>query len=323
MGVKFLEDEIGWIKDTGNMERESYLRAHRKGRGSQIGQLKRNQIFDLFIDFQKYLERGKKLDWAELPHLEIEGIDGGSIIPDRYDAILIDEAQDFAPVWIKLVNHLMNPASGFLFLADDPAQSIYRFHSWREKGIEVVGRTRWLRIPYRNTYEIYQAAYQLIASDEKLLRSLKEEGIMVEPDLSSAVMRHGAKPLIQRYASEADEMRNTRECINQLLQDGVKPGQIAVLHRYKKSLERFEVSLRGTDVINETFHRLKGLEFEAVFLCQLQNTHLRNGGEELQSAERRLAYMAMTRARTQLYMGYVGKLPQIYNGIMNYVDHII
>jgi superfamily I DNA/RNA helicase len=76
-------------------------------------------------------------------------------------------------------------------------------------------------------------------------------------------------------------------------------------------------------VINETFRRLKGLEFEAVFLCQLQFTYLRNGGEELQSAERRLAYMAMTRARTQLYMGYVGKLPQLYNGIMKYVDYII
>jgi hypothetical protein len=44
-----------------------------------------------------------------------------------------------------------------LFLADDPMQSIYRYYSWREKGVPVAGRTRWLRIPYRNTREIYQA----------------------------------------------------------------------------------------------------------------------------------------------------------------------
>lgn len=305
------------------MDRESYLRAQRKGRGSQIGQLKRTQILELFLDYQKYLESEEKLDWAELPHGMIKGIDSGKITPDQYDAVLIDEAQDFAPVWIKLVNRLLKPDSGILFLADDPAQSIYRFHSWREKGIEVVGRTRWLRIPYRNTYEIYQAAYQLIASDEKLLRSLREEGIMIEPDLSSGMMRHGPKPLIQRYASEADEMRITRERINQLIQDGINPGQIAVLHRHKKGIERFDESLRGTGVINGTFHKFKGLEFEAVVLCQLQNTYVRSNMEEQQSIEKRLVYMAMTRARTQLYMGYEGRLPQLYNGMMNYVDHII
>ena len=39
--------------------------------------------------------------------------------------------------------------SGLLFMADDPAQSIFRYYSWRERGIPVVGHTRRLHVPYQ------------------------------------------------------------------------------------------------------------------------------------------------------------------------------
>ena len=322
LGVAYLEDELQWMKDTGIRDRDIYLTTQRKGRGRQLVQKKRHQVFDVFDAYQEWLILSEKIDWAEVPHLVIKGIEEGEITPDQFDAILIDEAQDFAPIWIDVVNCLIKPETGILFLTDDPTQSIYRFHSWREKGVDVVGRTRWLRVPYRNTYEIYQAAYQLIATDQNLQRTLREEGIIIEPDLSSGMMRHGPKPLIQRYQSYDEEIAAVRERINHLLLEETDERQIAVLHRHNSGVKRIKQALKGLDVHVSTFHRLKGLEFKAVFLCQLQNTSIRNASEDTRSAERRLIYMAMTRARSHLYMSYQGRLPNKFNTLREYVDFI-
>ena len=322
LGASYIEDEIKWMKDTGILDRQAYLSAPRKGRGRQIGQKQREQIFDLFQGYQKWLVNENTFDWEDVPHIVMQHIDEGKITPAQYNAVLIDEAQDFAPVWMQLVTRFLDPDTGVLFLADDPTQSIYRFYSWREKGVEVVGRTRWLRVPYRNTYEIYQAAYQIIASDENLMQSLKDEGLLVAPDLESDLMRHGSKPFLQRFNNLHAEITFIKERIHQLLQTGVKPGQIAVLHRHNKGVNFAKESLKGTGAIISTFHALKGLEYEAVFLCQLQETSRRNEGQDEESAERRLVYMAMTRAREYLFMGYEGRLPKKFKPLLDYVDHI-
>jgi hypothetical protein len=315
LGAAYIEEEFRWIKDTGVMEHNRYLTAARRGRHRQLGKNLRNQVYDVFEAYQAYLEQEKTFDWDDVPHIVLQGIDEGYILPYEYDAVLIDEAQDFAPVWMQVVSHL-------LFLADDPAQSIYRFYSWREKGIEVVGRTRWLKVPYRNTYEIYQAAYQLIATDEKLLKALQEEGLLVAPDIESSLMRHGSKPLLQSFSSFDDEVLFIRGQIDHLLQTGTDSRRIAVLHRHRNGKEKLKAALQGCDVYINTIHALKGLEFDVVFISQLQETAVKINAEEKRMAERRLVYMAMTRARQQLCMGYHGRLPKKYNGIKEYVDFI-
>ena len=52
----------------------------------------------------------------------------------------------------------------------------------------VAGRTRWLKIPYRNTQEIYEAAYGMIADHDEIQKSLTEDGELVTPDLQDAIV---------------------------------------------------------------------------------------------------------------------------------------
>ena len=323
-GTSFLIDEIKWIKETGILDRDTYLNVARKGRGQdgRLNQAAREQIYEVLLDYQVYLEHEGIPDWGDVPHMVLAGLDSGQIEPPNYNAILIDEAQDFAPIWIKVITRLLDPKLGILFLADDPAQSIYRFYSWREKGIPVVGRTRWLRVPYRNTFEIYQAAYQLIAGDATLQKALEGEGVLVIPELADTSMRHGEKPLVQRFASLEEEILNTKTRIVRLLQKGIDARQIAVLHRRSKGVKRLQAGLKGLDVQINTLHALKGLEYDAVFLSQLQETDLEEGSEEERSQERRLVYMAMTRARQQLYLSYEGKLPRTFEGLREHVDFV-
>ena len=60
----------------------------------------------------------------------------------------------------------------------------------------------------------------------------------------------------------------------------------------------------------QTIHAAKGLEYDTVFVIGLQEgilPHIRAKGKEEKEEERRLLYVAMTRARNRLYLIARGK----------------
>lgn len=325
LGSEFLANEINWLKDLGIYSREEYQITDRRGRGQQLRLQKnsdiRNQIFDVLEGNNLYLSEKSSWDWCDVPNRISQAISDGFIKPDYFEAILIDEAQDFAPSWITLIKQVLQPKIGLLFMADDPSQSIYRYFSWKEKGVSVVGRTKHLRIPYRNTYEIHTAAYELIRGDEILQRTLREEGVLLDPDFESVSMRHGPRPLMKKFNNFNEEVIYIRDEVNRLFQNGYKPKQIAVLHRRKKGISKLKNELSKLEINIDTMHAYKGLEFEVIFLSQMHETFQSENENEL-SDESRLVYMAMTRARQQLNMGYQGKLPNHLNRLQNVVDFI-
>jgi len=325
-GADFLSDEIQWIKEIGLREREQYLDAARVGRGQPLGKAQREQVYELLQGYQDWLETQAGLDWADIPFLVLEKMDAGEIKTGEYDAILIDEAQDFAPIWIEVVKRILKAEGGLLFLADDPSQSVYRHYSWRAKGVPVVGRTRRLRVPYRNTRQIFEAAYEIIRGDHVLRRHLEEQqGMTLEPDLASQKLRSGPKPVVHQFPNDSQEAQYCRNEIERLLQEGVDPRQIAVLHRRRPGVRELSKVLRGLDVQVDTFHALKGLEFRVVFLCGMQECFAGGGdwNDERLSEERRLVYMAMTRAREQLYLNCAGKWPEQLNGMLGKVERVV
>src|SRR5690606_9216461 len=83
---------------------------------------------------------------------------------EAFHFVLVDEAQDFAPSWFNVVKAVMKP-EGTMLVCDDPTQSMFKYFSWKEKGLHVQGRTSVLRVPFRSTREITRAAYSLVEAD--------------------------------------------------------------------------------------------------------------------------------------------------------------
>lgn len=308
--IEIISHEIDWLRDMGITELETYLGTERKGIGRELRLQaeERNALFDVYAAYRSYLRENGLWDWPEIPLLTLEAMDRGVGIRGAhlFDAVLIDEAQDWAPVWFQVVNRLVHPERGLIFLADDPSQSIYRYFSWKEKGVNVVGRTRWLRVPYRNTYEIYQAAYSLIADHPEIQKSLAEEGELIAPELKSESMRHGPAPLIHRSRSLGDELAYIKETARLLVREGYTPDQIAVLARHRRDVDSLKKALQGTQVDVNMIHSFKGLEMEAVIIPHLHSTFANPDDE---ASERRLLYMALSRARTRLYLTCSSRLP--------------
>lgn len=321
-GPEFLTEEFIWMKETGRTQRESYVNGSRSGRsgmdGRRLGRSQKGALFDLFEVYQARLQEMSAYDWVDLHIKALDYLIRGGAPAKLYDLILVDEAQHFAPDWMAIVQQLLKP-DGTLFLCDDPSQSVYRAYSWREKGVDVVGRTRWLRTPYRCTRQIFSAAWHMIADNPLAQRLLAESGEAAVPDLDNAALRNGPAPEIRKFDNVAAERDYVLQEIERLVaEEGLRPEDIGILHDKHYVLERYRGRVPEGVQIYEV-KRQTGLEYRAVFIPQVQK--LVEGGEvgnweEHKARQCIQMYAAMTRARSRLYMLYEGKWPKELEGVV-------
>lgn len=240
----------------------------------------------------------------------------------RYDGIFLDEAQDFGTTALRFVVGLLRNESSDLVVVADAAQNIFRRRfSWKQAGIHAQGRTRILRVNYRNTKEILEFAYRFLTGG-----SLREEDIPDFEDESAVIppqsaQRSGPPPEVQLVQSGQDAVRAVAEKVKAWLAQDRSPRSVAILYAssrgevMKSGLVK-ELGYQGIDlfwatnpadrdarerlaeasapVILSTIHSAKGLEFPRVIVCEL--------GREDDDPEtaRKLSYVAMTRATDEL-----------------------
>jgi len=318
--VEFVASEIMWRKDMRIKSNKEYLDTPRKGREKALSRKKRQRInhySDLYHAFQEEeRKKGRRwMDWEDVPVIATQHMKrSGHPMRHSYDVVMIDEAQDFAPTWIDVIHLLLRPG-GELFICDDPTQSIFRNHSWREKGIEVVGRTRILRTPFRCTRQISLAAHSLISADPILSQS---EDI-VQPLLESDELATGNLPELIAHSNPDEEVSYIEKRVQEMLEKRINPSCIAVLCHSKRIVRKW-ASLRNKGVYVDHFQKMKGLEFEIVFVPHLDNAFTDARDDFEIAMKRRAVFTAMTRARQTLVLSYHQKLPESLNPILGYVQ---
>jgi superfamily I DNA/RNA helicase len=163
--------EIDWFKDQIPMNRDGYLNADRRGRGFGLNEDQRQRMYDAVLAYQKTLEARGALDWGDVPRRLWHYTENGQAQLPEYDIILVDEAQFFAPLWIRLIQKALDLRTGHLFIVADPTQGFLgRGASWKSLGLDARGRTHHLNRSYRTTREIMQFAtllYRLRLKNEK------------------------------------------------------------------------------------------------------------------------------------------------------------
>lgn len=321
--AEFLADEIDWIKDNGLPDREAYLNAKRKGRGMnvRVSTFQRGAIYDLFERCAEDLKNRRMIDWGDLPIMVMNGYRDGTIQNPNYDAILIDEAQDFAPIWIKAVTGMLKPEKGVLFLADDPTQSIYKSYSWKEKGVPVVGHTRWLTVPYRNTFEIIQLANEMILRDDELKAALTNEGLTLPTAKDMENIRHDERPLFVKVSGVDEEAAFIDNTVADLVKKGISINDMALLYLHKKDMERMQKHLKTNKLRRESIHSFKGLEAEVIFIIGTEGAFASEDADEI-LRQKRVYYMAFTRSRRKLYVSYIRALPKQLSELSDHYDQI-
>lgn len=263
-----------------------------------------------------------------------EALDKAPAHPMKYDAILVDEGQDFSDDMFRIVMALLNPKTNHLAIALDDNQNIYdRRRSWKDLGIQARGRIHRVSWIYRNTQEITALANTLEDKHASSSTSSDQQTQLFPETFESS---HGPDPEIKQFADYKEIVTWTTDRINHLQNnEGYPLSEIAIIYTMKFPDDRSDVNLprlmmgalekkgiihqwisedyrskKSYDVTTNsvsisTIHSVKGFDYACVFLLGLD--WMEGGKRWTEEQIRKLAYVAVTRARERLFIPYCEK----------------
>jgi hypothetical protein len=229
-----------------------------------------------------------------------------------YQAILIDEGHDFLESWYRAIVPALDPKTGSLFIAIDSSQRLHgRRMPWEAMGIGFGDNVHRLTTQDRNTRPILAAAHLMIRD----LDAARGEHLTPEDTL----LRDGPLPEVTRYDNAEAQRRAALAWIRDRLARHAAPDDVMVLGLVRPEMARIETWLEDAGVPAHlssaagdppgmvrvsTIHGAKGLEAEHVLVMDAHKL-----GRLDDEHARRLLYIAMTRARTDLAVMSVGSTP--------------
>lgn len=200
--------------------------------------------------------------------------------PNIYDAIVVDEGQDFSPLWLDSLRMILREdRQAPFFVFADPRQDIWKRH--------------WLQ------EETFSFAWELTLN----LRNTEPIARKVASTLGAECFPTGTAGPKPRWKNPAQEKLNEGDVLDtlqELIDEGFSSGSLIVLTTSAKTCKALRERTMGSFSLGkwggkglavETIQRFKGLESQAVVLV-LED----HDTQELQL----LAYVGMSRARTVL-----------------------
>ena len=214
-----------------------------------------------------------------------------------------------------------------LFFAGDLGQRIFQEpFSWKALGVDIRGRSRTLKVNYRTSHQIRQAA-------DRLLPKIVQDVDGNEQDRRGTVsVFNGPDPEIQTYPDAEHEIEGVAGWIKKAVADGIAPAEIGIFVRSNGQLASARAAVKAAGhtqmelserleqpegrVSIGTMHIAKGLEYKAVVVMACDDDVLplqervetvadESELDEVHDTERNLFYVACTRARDRLFVSGV------------------
>ena len=300
-------------------------------------------IFGVCNYIETYMKEHGLRDFADQLIDTINLFEKHKELMPEFEHVLIDEYQDVNSTQIKLID-ILSPAN--LFCVGDPRQAIY---GWRGSDIKYILNFEekhpgcdiiTLTMNYRSTRHIVGL----------INASIKNMGL---PGLESSI--EGEKDIkLLKFNSEDAE---SEFVIQRILASGLPKNEIFVLARTHRQLNELSqiMKTRGLkhiirrdetrksiiagkdDVTLATVHSIKGLEAEMVFVIGCTSFNFPCRGSEhpviemvkideydKEEEEKRLFYVAMSRAKKSLYLTYSGRKHTYFitNSMLEIMDMI-
>jgi len=311
---------------------DQYKRASRIGRGTSLKRADRVKVWRVFEEYRSLLNQHKvkEVDDAYRDASALLRHEVGQL---PYAAVVVDEAQDMSTQAFNLLRQIIPEGANDLFIVGDGHQRIYGRNKvvLSHCGINIVGRSRKLRINYRTTEEIRQSAV-------KLLAGFPVDDLDGDQDDNEGYksLTHGEPPQVENFENSEQQASFVVEYLAQVKGRGEIPlGSICVVARIKRELNSIENMLEekgisfkrvegnsseGSDnslVRTATMHRVKGLEFIQMIIVSVNDGivplayAVEGKGDKVEERqadleERALLYVAMTRATRQVLLTSYG-----------------
>jgi superfamily I DNA/RNA helicase len=232
----------------------------------------------------------------------------------KFRCVLIDEFQDVNPAQVELIKYLISEDTE-LFCVGDDWQSIYGF---RGSDVNYIINFR----EYFPEAQIFKLKYNFRSSESIIEvgnEIIKNNRNRVEKEVLS-VKKGGQKVVLLQANSDDDIIDFIKAKINCHLEDNksLKPNDIMILGRRNDHISYIREFFKNSGIRFSTIHKAKGQEASVVFIAGLKHGYggfpdtwlsdsiyqvlKKTNKDILLEEERRLFYVAITRAKDFLYL---------------------
>jgi len=312
--LKFLIEEYDQIVDRMGIDNEdSYLTIVRSGR-PRLSRKQRKVLWKVFTGFQRELAKRNLLTFEGVVHQARLAVEQGKFPKYRY--VLVDELQDFGLEALRLIaaiSPLNEPLPNPLCVVGDGHQRLYGTVpiALSRGGINVVGRSKRLKINYRTSEQIRLLAHGILNNID--VDDLDGETVTTVGDRS---VFKGPQPQMVECTGDEELAKAVVTWVKGLLDAGLgsheicltPPSEIALAALETAGIPTLELKPRQRDPGQEeqgirygSKKRIKGLEFKAVAL--IADIEVDEG------TERYANYVAATRAREFLLVAKTQNSP--------------
>ena len=281
-----------------------------------------NAFFELLLpvykDYQLELSDKNQIDFNDMLNLAFDYICNGTV-KRKYKYILVDEFQDVAKDNFQLIQALQKQTKAKVMCVGDDWQSIY---SWRGSDLEYfenfnkyfpLSKEFYISETFRNGAPLVNLAAEFVKKD----KSLKDKVPISH--------QHETK-IIPVFYNNQNKTQKWNELLGHI-QKNYPSSEVLFLGRYTDDYKIEQ------DKQFMTIHKSKGLEKDVVVLLNLSNaapygfpcqvkgdivfdTLYKDREEKAKAEERRLFYVALTRAKQACYLW----IPE--NNISDFVKEI-
>jgi hypothetical protein len=289
---------------------DSYSTVERMGRKSRLGPNQRARLWPVFAAVREALAAERYTTWANVFTGLAKALEGRLSKP--FDHVIIDEAQDLAPAELRFFAALAPTVADGLFLSGDIGQRIFQHpYSWASLGVDVRGRSHTLKVCYRTSQQIRRAA-------DRLLPTVLRDSDGTEDERRGIIsVFDGPPPEVKSLPTIAAEADCVRETIAAWLGEGIAAHEIGIFVRTPQLVVRARAAIDelsgANEMVTAQMSLAKGLEFRAVVVMACDQgvlpleDRLADAADEAElddiyETERRLLYVACTRAREHLLL---------------------
>lgn len=318
---RFLMSEWTHVVDAWQIaSSDAYAAVPRLGRKNRMGARQRERLWPVFEAARGHLNGRGLYTEPQLFQAVTEHHVARAEKP--FTHIVVDEAQDLGVPELRFIAAITPDAPNALFFAGDLGQRIFQQpFSWKALGVDVRGRSATLKVNYRTSHQIRQAADRLLPASVRDVDGLSDDRA------GTVSVFNGPEPGLAVLADETAEASHVAAFLRDAVAGGIAPAEIGLFVRTRDELGRARAAVRMADLdcheLSErgaapggrvsigTMHLAKGLEFKAVAVlaCDEPILPLRARIEaaadeveldEAYATERHLFYVACTRARDRL-----------------------
>jgi len=317
MGNNYLLQEILQVIIARQVQSlEEYGRTPRAGRKLPLNASQRAIVWMVYERWRDLLQASGRECWQQR-RARAEALVQQSELYQRYDAVIIDEAQDLDPSVLRLLIQLCKTTK-HIFVTADANQSIYSSgFMWSDvhEDLKFQGRTSVLRANYRSTSEIGEAAQSYLTYGALESESSERQYINSgpTPDVRAVLNSDYEAQLLTNFFKKAS--LNLRLTIGScaVLCPNERVGKAIAAALVNEGIEATympgqELNLTRPGVKVLTLNSSKGLEFPIVALAGFVNSNYPvipagasdDERRELLARERRTMFVGMTRAMRAL-----------------------